>query len=137
MSNRHDGWQLLDRIGEVLAVGGFVVDLVIRILQINGLIPSIPTRQSLLVGAITSAIAAVVFIIIGISKFYTDKAFHYHKPIWDFLIGAALAALAITCFITLAGPTHPASRAKTTTSADRPVVPSVQHKRAVVVMSLD
>jgi hypothetical protein len=112
-----DGWQLLDRVGGMIAVGGFVVDLVFRTLQINGVISLIPTRESLFVGGIVTAIMGVVFLIIGVSKFYTDKALRYRSPLWDFCIMAVLFALAGTCFATLA-ESHPAHHAKPTIAAD-------------------
>jgi hypothetical protein len=122
VSNGEGGWQLLDHIGGIIAVGGFVVDLVVRTLQINGIVISlIPTRESLLVGGILTAIVGVVYFIIGVSKFYTDKALHYRSPIWDFFITAVLFALATTCFVTLA-ESHSAHHAKSTISADRRII---------------
>lgn len=121
MSNSENGWNLLDHIGGIIAVGGFVVDLFVRILQINGVISFIPTRESLLVGGILTAIVGLMFAIIGVSKFYTDKALHYRKPIWDFIISIVLFALAATCFVTLF-ESQPARHAKSTTSADCQII---------------
>lgn len=113
------GWDLLQRVGEIIAVGGFAIDLLVRILQIRGVISLVPTRESLLVGGIVTLLAAAVLIAIGIYKLYTNEAIRYHGPALDFLVGLMLLALAVTCFITLPESARVPHHAKSAASASR------------------
>lgn len=96
-----EGWEIADHVGQVIALGGFVVGLVFSILDIRGLVTLSPSRQGLVSGGIVAGVAGLVFLVICVRKLYdSDAPLRYHHPAWDLFVGLALIGLAVACVTT-------------------------------------
>jgi hypothetical protein len=129
MAGEKDGWEIAHKFGDIIVLGGFVIDLAVRILQIRGIVALDPNREALIAGGCAASLGAAFFATTGCRKlYYSTASRRFHHPGWDLLVFTTLAALATFCFIT--SPTV-AQHHRGATSAARTAV-SAQVKRTAV-----
>lgn len=98
-------WELAHRVADIIALAGFIIPLVWKLLQVHGVVNSSPDREILIIGGTAGGLLAVIFIGSGVTKLYrrTVNFRRYRRPGLDLLLGVMCATISVFCLLALPG----------------------------------